>query len=155
MLYREASWHRLARTLGKAALVLCAVGYAEAAELPVAYFNAEQVQSAFAKGAVLYDGSGGANYMVHASRRETAGQVEVHNLDTDVIHVLEGGATLVTGGKVVGGKVVAPEEIRGSDVQGGETRHIAKGDVIIVPKGTPHWFQSVEAPLLYYVVKVR
>jgi hypothetical protein len=48
--------------------------------------------------------------------------VEVHTCDTDIIYVLTGTATLVTGGTVVGGGETAPEEIRGTSVDGGETR---------------------------------
>ena len=127
---------------------------AEAAMAPsgVAYFPGTQVSAAFAKGAVLFEGPG---FMVHASRRDGAGQAEVHVKDTDVIHVLEGTTTFVTGGEVVDGKPVAPEEIRGASIRGGETRHLAKGDVIIVPNGVPHWFKEVPGPFLYYVVKVR
>ena len=58
----------------------------------------EQVAAAFAKGAVLYDGDGTHNYMVHASRREGPGMAEVHAKDTDIIYVLGGSARLVTGG---------------------------------------------------------
>ncbi|MEW5976007.1 MAG: hypothetical protein AB1898_09410 [Acidobacteriota bacterium] len=50
---------------------------------------------------------------------------------------------------------VAPDEIRGSQISGGEARQIQKGDVIIVPAGTPHWFKEVPAPMTYYVVKAR
>ena len=58
----------------------------------VNYFTREQVSAAFLKGSVLLDGDG-RNYMVHASRREKAGQAEVHVLDTDVIYVQDGSAT--------------------------------------------------------------
>ena len=75
--------------------------------------------------------------------------------DTDIIHVLHGGATLVTGGSVLDGKTVEPDEIRGAAIQGGESRKIAEGDVIVVPHGVPHWFEEVPGPLDYYVVKVR
>jgi len=37
----------------------------------------------------------------------------------------------------------------------GDTRHIAQGDVIIVPHGVPHWFKEVAEPFLYLTVKVR
>lgn len=121
----------------------------------VGYFDAKDVKAAFDKGAVLFDGSDGSNYMVHASRREKPGMAEVHTLDTDVIYVLDGTATFVTGGSVVGGKEVAPNEIRGASIDGGETRQLKKGDVITVAAGTPHWFKEVSAPFLYYVVKVR
>jgi glc operon protein GlcG len=121
----------------------------------VSYFDAKDVRAAFDKGAVLFDGGDGGNYMVHASRREKPGMAEVHALDTDVIYVLDGAATFVTGGKVVEGKEVASNELRGASIDGGETRQLKRGDVITVAAGTPHWFKEVSAPFLYYVVKVR
>jgi glc operon protein GlcG len=120
----------------------------------VEYFPNERVRDAFAKGAVLFDGDG-TNYMVHASRRDAAGQAEVHLRDTDIIYVLDGATTFVTGGTVVDGKTTAPDEIRGAAIEGGDTRRLAKGDVMVVPNGTPHWFKDVDGPVLYYVVKVR
>ncbi len=125
----------------------------EAGKASVSYFERAKVDAAFVKGAVLFDNSD--KYMVHASHRDKAGAVEVHEQDADIIYVLEGSATLVTGGEVISGKVVAPGEIRGTDVKGGETRTISKGDVIIVPAGTPHWFKEVAGPINYYVVKAR
>src|SRR5438128_1403284 len=68
-----------------------------AAAEPVVYFDRASVDAAFAKGAVLLDGQG-RNYMVHASRRDAAGMAEVHTLDTDIVYVLDGSATFVTGG---------------------------------------------------------
>jgi uncharacterized protein GlcG (DUF336 family)/quercetin dioxygenase-like cupin family protein len=121
----------------------------------VSYWEKGKVEEAFAKGTVLFDGSDGRNYMVHASRREKPGQAEVHTKDADVIYVLQGSATFITGGEAVDGKTIAPDEIRGSSINGGETRKIAKGDVIIVPHGVPHQFLEVTNPFLYYVVKVR
>jgi mannose-6-phosphate isomerase-like protein (cupin superfamily) len=118
----------------------------------VTYIPADQVAAAFSKGAVLVNQG---NYMVHASRRDTEGQVEVHTKDADIIYMLEGSTTFVTGGTIVGGKITAPDEIRGTGVQGGETRTLTKGDVMIVPKGTPHWFKEISGTVLYYVVKVR
>ena len=121
---------------------------------PVTYFDKNKVTAAFSQGAVLLDGTG-RNYMVHASRREKPGMAEVHVKDTDIIYVLEGTATFVTSGIVVEPKTTAPDEIRGASIQGGETRQLVKGDVIVVPNGSPHWFQQVSGPFLYYVVKVR
>jgi hypothetical protein len=118
----------------------------------VTYIPAEQVKAAFAKGSVLVNNG---NYMVHASRRDAEGQVEVHVKDADIIYMLEGSTTFITGGEMVGGSETAPDEIRGTSIRGGETRTLSKGDVIIVPKGTPHWFKDVAGPVLYYVVKVR
>jgi glc operon protein GlcG len=72
-----------------------------------------------------------------------------------VIYVLQGSATFITGGEAVEAKTIAPDELRGSSIKGGETRKIAKGDVIIVPHGVAHQFLEVTNPFLYYVVKVR
>lgn len=135
-----------------------AIAGSKALELPmpsVSYFEKSKVDEAFTRGAVLLDGAEGRNYMVHASRREKPGQAELHERDADVIYVLEGTATLVTGGEVVDGQNIAPDEIRGTHITGGETRKLAKGDVIIVPHRTPHQFTAVTNPFLYYVVKVR
>ncbi len=117
------------------------------------YFPKEQVTEAFAKGAVLFNDSD--KYMVHTSRREKAGVAEVHTKDADIIYVQDGSATFVTGGTVVDPKPTEPNEIRGKEITGGESRTIVKGDVIIVPAGTPHWFKEVPAPMTYYVVKAR
>jgi glc operon protein GlcG len=132
-----------------------AAALSDAKLLPVTFFDSKTVSDAFAKGAVLEDGGNGENYMVHASRRETPGMSEVHELDTDIIYVLDGAATFVTGGKSIDSKMIAQNEFRGSGVDGGETLHLKKGDVVIVPKRTPHWFKQVDGAFLYYVVKVR
>jgi len=118
----------------------------------VTYLPSAEVTAGFAKGAVLFEGS---RYMVHASRREKAGQAEVHLQDADIIYVLEGTATIVTGGEVVDGHETAPGEIRGASIRGGSNRRLSPGDVLIVPEKTPHWFSEVDAPFLYYVVKAR
>ena len=78
----------------------------------------------------------------------------MHDRDTDIIYVLDGTATLVTGGTAVDAKVTAADERRGASISGGTTRKLAKGDVIVVPRGTAHQFTEVQAPFLYYVVKV-
>ena len=120
----------------------------------VLFFDASQVSTSFSKGAVLLDGTN-RNYMVHTSRREKPGLAEIHTLDTDIIYVLEGSATFVTGGDAVEPKETAPNEIRGTRIEGGETRQLSKGDVIIVPNNTPHWFKEVSGTFLYYTIKVR
>jgi len=128
--------------------------------MPVTYIESKKVAEAFAKGAVLVGEDermmhANRNYMVHASHREAAGVAEVHELDTDIIYVLKGTATFVTGGTAVDTKTIAPHEIRGTTIKDGETRQIIPGDVIIVPNGVPHWFKEIPSPLDYYVVKVR
>ncbi len=115
------------------------------------YLARVQVEAAFAKGAPLLENG---EYKVHASRRDRDGQAEIHLGDTDIVYVLEGTATLVTGGTAVDAKTTAPGELRGSAINGGESRHVGKGDVVIVPSGVPHLFKDVRGSFLYYVVKV-
>jgi glc operon protein GlcG len=123
-------------------------------QLPVLFFDAKQVSTSFSTGAVLLDGAD-RNYMVHTSRRDKPGLAEIHTLDTDIIYVLEGTATIVTGGTAVDAKEIASGEIRGSRIEGGTMRQLAKGQVIIVPNNTPHWFKDVNGEFLYYTIKVR
>ena len=117
----------------------------------VTYLPAKDVDAAFAAGRPLQET---ADYKVHASRREAAGQAEIHEKDTDLIHVLSGKASFVTGGKLIDPKTTGPGEIRGASIEGGETRALKPGDVLVVPHGVPHWFREVQGPLTYYVVKV-
>ena len=120
----------------------------------VLFFDATQVKTSFSTGAVLLDGTD-RNYMVHTSRRDKPGMAEIHKLDTDIIYVMEGSATFVTGGTVADAKQTEPGEIRGSRIEGGDARRLSKGEVIIVPSNTPHWFKEVNGQFLYYTIKVR
>jgi len=118
---------------------------------PVTYLDHAAVTAAFARGAPLLETP---EYKVHASRRTEPGLVEVHEYETDVVYVLEGEATFVTGGSLVDGKVTAPGEIRGSRIEGGSMQQLLPGDVVVVPRGTPHWFREIQkVPFLYFVVK--
>jgi len=118
----------------------------------VRLIDKQRVSAAFQKGEPLVET---ADYKVHASHRNAAGKSEVHTDETDILYMLSGSATLITGGTVVDPVTVEPGEIRGSAIKGGERRQLVAGDVVIVPKGTPHWFQSVPGPIDYYAVKVR
>lgn len=117
---------------------------------PVTFFQHDKVANAFEKGMPLLEVDG---YKVHASRREKSGQVEVHENETDVLYVLDGSATLITGGKMVEPRWTAPGEVRALRVEGGETQQLAKGDVVVIPQGVPHWFRETSNPFLYFVVK--
>lgn len=124
---------------------------AQTAAPSVLVIPAAETTAAFTKGRPLIETGA---YKVHASRRDGPGQAEVHGLDTDIFYVLEGTATLVTGGQLVDGKETAANEKRAASITGGSTRTVAKGDVIIIPNGTAHQFSEVKAPFLYYTVKV-
>ena len=119
------------------------------------YFAKDRVGAAFDKDAVLFERPEDGNFAVNASRRDSPGMVEVHLKDADIMYVLKGSATVVTGGKLLDGKTVAPDEVRGSQLDGGEAHNLVPGDVLIVPRNEPHWFKEVKGPLFYFTVKVR
>ena len=87
--------------------------------------------------------------------REKTGEVEVHQKFVDVMMIVDGSATLVTGGSGENMKVTKPGEQRGSDIVGGSSVSLAKGVVARVPAGVPH--QVLLQPgekITYFVVKV-
>ena len=96
-----------------------------------------------------------SEYPVVGVRRTTAGGAEVHAEYTDVWYVIEGAATLVTGGNVAAGVSTAPGEVRGASIKEGSSRKIQKGEFAIIPAGTPHWVSGIEGKeFLYIVVKM-
>jgi mannose-6-phosphate isomerase-like protein (cupin superfamily) len=117
----------------------------------VTYIGHDKVAQSLAKGGNLVTAP---DLTVLGSHRSGPGQVEVHEKETDVFYVVDGAATFVTGGTMVGGKQTKVGQMLGTDIQGGETHHLAKGDVIVIPAGVPHWFKEVRPSINYYVVKV-
>jgi quercetin dioxygenase-like cupin family protein len=117
----------------------------------VAYADHDKVAAALANGGSLITAP---NLTVSGAHRTGPGQVEVHETETDVLYVIEGEATFVTGGTMVGGKLTRPGQFLGTDIQGGTTHHLTKGDVITIQAGTPHWFKEVPKSVNYFVVKV-
>lgn len=122
-----------------------------AAPSGVVHIPASQVDAMFAKGGALLETE---HYQVHAARRAEPGPAEVHATDTDIFYVLEGSATVVTGGTVVGATMASLGETRGTRIEGGRAQPLAKGDVLVIPAGTPHQLQAVDGTLRYFVVKV-
>lgn len=73
----------------------------------------------------------------HDEKREND-LVEVHDGSDDIYYVLEGSATLLLGGSLVAPNEISPGEWRSKSSTGGQPYEIRKGDVIVVPRGTPH-----------------
>jgi mannose-6-phosphate isomerase-like protein (cupin superfamily) len=70
----------------------------------------------------------------------------IHPTHAELIEVIEGSCTLVTGGTLVGAKPGAPGAMTtgGTAIEGGSPRKIAKGDYIMVPANTPHQYTEVQ-----------
>lgn len=96
---------------------------------------------------------------ISVRRRAAGGQPQyaiIHPLSVEVYQIIEGGGTLVTGG-VLDPSVAAenPDLIRTKSIKGGVTRTVAKGDVIVMPPGTPHWFSAIDGSITYLEARIQ
>ncbi len=102
-------------------------------------------------------------YVVNRPKTTVQGAILHDNRISEIYYMLEGAGTLVTGGTLVEPQRVPADSrivteingpsIRGSRIEGGTSRRIAKGDVVIIPGGTPHWWSEVESDIAYLVVR--
>lgn len=78
---------------------------------------------------------------------------------SEVYYMLEGAGILVTGGKLKEPQTPRPSnmgnwtDLGSSGIEGGVSRRIAKGDVVIIPGGTPHGWASAEGDITYLIVR--
>jgi mannose-6-phosphate isomerase-like protein (cupin superfamily) len=110
--------------------------------------------------------AGGYNVAVGAIHRPQSppGVAAVHFKVTEVYHVIDGAATLVTGGTLVNPKArpADSESVKfedgpgesGTAIQGGTSQRVKAGDIVVIPAGTPHWFSAIEGSISYLVVRV-
>ena len=83
-------------------------------------------------------------YTARVDYRASVGPANLHETENEIFYVLEGGATLVTGGTLVEPTALRNGNRNGSRVDGGRAREIGAGDVLFVAAGTPHAFSAVE-----------
>jgi uncharacterized protein GlcG (DUF336 family)/mannose-6-phosphate isomerase-like protein (cupin superfamily) len=117
-----------------------------------AFFPSREVQERFEHGGLLLDSD---HYKIDAGRRDGPGEAEYHEHVTDVMRVVQGSATVVTGGEMKDAREVAAGELRAASVDGGEPHELHEGDVLAIPSGVAHQFTEVSDPFLYFVVKVE
>ena len=92
------------------------------------------------------------------------GSVAEHDLVSEVYHVIDGSATLVTGPDLVDKKrrpadLLTVREFNGpgnnaASIRNGATHHLVAGDVIIIPAGTGHWFTRIDDHITYLMVRI-
>ncbi len=146
-----------------------------ASSLPATYVSAADIQANL-NGApnaavnpnpnVRVVDAGGYNVAVGVIHRPQTppGVAAVHFKVTEIYHVMDGAATLVTGGSMVNAKTRPADatSVRledgpgesGTGIQGGVSRRIKAGDVVVIPAGVPHWFSQIEGSITYVVVRV-
>jgi len=89
-----------------------------------------------------------APYNVNLEYRTGTAMAALHEHEAELFVVLEGTGTIVTGGKLMNEKRVDAANLQGTGVEGGTSRAVAKGDVILVPENTPHWYSKVNGTLV-------
>lgn len=94
------------------------------------------------------------SYDGHMEYRASVGNAAVHEKEAELFYVIDGSATLVTGGKLTNEKRTDATNLNGSGIEGGMPRNVAKGDFILVPENTPHWFSSINGVIVLYSMHV-
>jgi mannose-6-phosphate isomerase-like protein (cupin superfamily) len=90
--------------------------------------------------------------------------VAEHDQVSEVYHIIDGSATLVTGPDLVGEKrrPADSETVRllngpgnnAASVRNGVSHQLKAGDVVIIPAGTGHWFTEIDDHITYLMVRI-
>jgi mannose-6-phosphate isomerase-like protein (cupin superfamily) len=91
---------------------------------------------------------------VQHENNKTGVAAELHDASDDVYYVLDGSATLVLGGKLDAPKEVEPGEWRSPKIIDGKTFEITKGDLVVVPRGTPHQRSTANKDFTMILIKI-
>ena len=145
-------------TLTATAGALCA---ADDNSLPAVYKSAAELMATLAKNAQAKSDQATSpianedHYRINIVRRGSAGTAMAHATGpakgSEVHYIIDGAATVVTGGTLV--RPAGPSGPANVTITGGESRRVTKGDVIVIPAGTPHWYKDVEGSVTYLEVR--
>ena len=120
-----------------------AKGYASAADVSAlaAKLKSQRTASqALAAGTLLQL----APYNVNVEYRSAVANAAIHDTEAELFYVLDGSATIVTGGELVDAQRTNPQNSSGKAIKGGMSQRVSKGDFVMVPEGTPHWFSAID-----------
>ena len=89
-------------------------------------------------------------YSINVVHRVVGAGAIAHPGWTEVHHIIDGGATFVTGGTIV-----RPAAGSGgvASIEGGVSKHVGKGDVVVIPENSPHWYKDVDGSVTYLEVR--
>jgi len=87
-----------------------------------------------------------------------------HDLVSEVYHVMDGEATLVTGPDILGVELrpSTNNNVRnlngpgsnGTSIRNGMTYHLKPGDVVVIPAGVGHWFTQIDDHIRYLMIRI-
>ena len=87
--------------------------------------------------------------------KDDLGGANLHEVNTtEIYYMVEGIGTLVTGGELIG-PTRSPNStsVRGTGITDGVSRQITKGDVVIIPGHTPHWWSELQTDIEYLIFR--
>ena len=116
--------------------------FASAAEVDAALAKAKAEHKGDNTNTVEVLGSVGT-YPVQLEYRTGATAPSMHKGQAELIYVMDGGCTLITGSTQVGMKG-SGTTVSGIRIEGGVPHKVAKGDYIMVPPDTPHRYTGLE-----------
>jgi mannose-6-phosphate isomerase-like protein (cupin superfamily) len=90
------------------------------------------------------------HYRINVVQRTKPQGAIAHPGFIELHHIIEGAGTLVTGGTIVRAAGAAAGS---ATIDGGVSRRVAKGDVVLIPAGAPHWYKNLEGTLTYLEVR--
>jgi hypothetical protein len=147
----------------------CSIGIlaqgAQSGAPPATYKTAAEIAAALAKiGSAASSTATGADVSiapgVSVRRRSAGGEPQyaiIHPFSIEIYQVTDGSGTLVTGGTLAPPPPTPenPDVVRSKSITGGVSRKVAKGDVVVMPPGTPHWFSQIDGSITYLEARIR
>jgi mannose-6-phosphate isomerase-like protein (cupin superfamily) len=88
-------------------------------------------------------------YRINIVRRGKGAGAIAHAGNTEVHYIVDGSATFVTGGSIV--RPAAAGAV--AEIRDGVSRHVSKGDVVVIPENSPHWYKDVDGSITYLEVR--
>jgi mannose-6-phosphate isomerase-like protein (cupin superfamily) len=121
--------------------------YASAADIAalMAKFEAAKQPGTPMNGAALLQL---APYAANLEYRTSVGPAAVHENEAELIVVIDGSGSIVIGGRLLGQARRNAENLTGTGIEGGAVQKVAKGDVLIIPENTAHWFNAINGKLV-------
>lgn len=89
-------------------------------------------------------------YRINVVHRSKPAGAIAHPGNTELHYIIEGSATVVTGGTI---KRPAAGSNQVASIEGGVTKHVTKGDVVIIPENSAHWYKEIDGQITYLEVR--
>jgi len=89
-------------------------------------------------------------YRINVVHRSKPAGAIAHAGNTELHYIIDGSATVVTGGTI---KRPATGSNELASIEGGVTKHVTKGDVVIIPENSAHWYKEIEGQITYLEVR--